>query len=167
MKKNTLNLIVFNLINSSAQFIIVMILSRYFTKVDYATYSQVFLPFEVLAPLIGLGLSSSIFYFYPRYENKKKLLINCLSILLLMSVLFELFLLFGLGKLIATHFNNQGLNNFLFYTGIFSFFSLANTVLYSYLILEDKTKLNIYTNFSSNSLQIILLLCIVNFYNNI
>lgn len=167
MKKNTLNLIVFNIINSSAQFIVVMILSRYFTKLDYATYSQVFLPFEVLAPLIGLGLSSSIFYFYPRYENKKKLLINCLAILFIMSFLFELFLFFGLGKLIATHFNNNVLNDFLFYTGIFSFFSLANTLLYSYLILQDKTKLNIYINFISNSLQIILLLLIVNFYNNI
>lgn len=167
MKKNTINLIVFNLINSSSQFIILMILSRYFSKIDYATYSQVFLPFEVLSPLVGLGLSSSIFYFYPRYEDKKKLLLNCLIVLFSMSFLFELVLFLGLGNMISIHFENKALKDYLFYTGFFSFFSLANTVLYSYLILEDKTKLNVYTNFFSNVMQIALLLFIVNFYNDI
>jgi O-antigen/teichoic acid export membrane protein len=167
MKKNTLNLIIFNLINSSTQFLVLIILSRYCALNDYATYRQVFLPFEVLAPLIGLGLSSSIFYFYPRYLNKIKLLFNSMLIIFLTSLLFEILMIFGFNYLISTFLNNDSIKQFLFYTGIFSFFSLSNTVLFSFLILEDKTKTNIIINFISNLIQLILLLIIVSYYNNL
>src|SRR5690554_4826342 len=104
MKKNTLILIIFNLINTAAQFGLIMILSRYLSQAAYATYRQFFLPYEVMAPLLGLGLSSTIFYFYPRYENKKRLLFVILFLAFLTSLLFHVLINLGLGSVIAKSF---------------------------------------------------------------
>ena len=114
MKKNTFILIIFNLVNSSAQFLIIVILSRYLNKVDYATYRQLFLPFEIAAPLLGLGLSSSIFYFYPRFVNKKRLLLYVLILIAITCIIFQSLLTIGIDNIIADSFHNEDLKNYFY-----------------------------------------------------
>jgi O-antigen/teichoic acid export membrane protein len=167
MQKNTINLIIFNLVNTGAQFLLVMILSRYLSKNEYATFRQLFLPFEIVSPLLGLGLSSTIFYFYPRFLNKRKLLLSVLSLVFTTCFVFEMLLTLGLDKLISIFFNNDSILEFFYYLGFFSFFSLSNTILYSYFILENKVKVNIIVNFIFNSLLIATVFFIVIYENNL
>lgn len=163
MEKNTINLIIFNFINSLTQFLVIVLLSRYCSLDEYASYRQVFLPFEIIAPLLGLGLSSSIFYFYPRFENKRKLLFLNVVLIFITSAFFFFAIIFGLDDLLSNKFNNAIIKPYLIYTAIFTFFSLSNTVLYSFLILENKTIKNVKINFFSNVILLISLTLIVLF----
>lgn len=167
MQKNTIGLILFNIFNTGAQFLLVIILSRYFNKEDYATFRQLFLPSEIIAPLLGLGLSSSIFYFYPRYSNKLKLLISSLTLVLISCLIFELLLVCGLDEIISISFKNESLLKYFYYLGFFSFFSLSNTILYSYFILENKVRVNIIVNFIFNFLLLVFLFILVTNTKNI
>ncbi len=167
MRKDVILLFVFNLVNSSTQFALVLILSRYLNQDDYATYRQFFLPFEVLAPLLGLGLSNTIFYFYPRFEDKIKLLQTCLSIVLAISVVFQLVISIGADYYIASFLKNEALLNYFYILGIFSFFSLSNTILYSYFILIKKTKSSLIINFIGNIILLAGMFLLVMFYDSL
>lgn len=167
MQKNTIGLVLFNIFNTGAQFLLVIILSRFFSKEDYATFRQLFLPSEIIAPLLGLGLSSSIFYFYPRFSNKIKLLISSLTLIFVACFVFEILVIGGLGKIISISFKNENLLKYFYYVGFFSFFSLSNTVLYSYFILENKIRINIIVNFVFNLILLLLLFLIVSYVKNI
>jgi len=157
MQKNAINLFIFNIVNTLAQFLIVIILSHNLEKSDYATFRQLFLPFEMIAPILGIGLSSSIFYFYSRFTEKSKLLQVCLLLLAIACLLFQISLNVGIDQLLSQHLNNPDLKNYLSILGLFSFFSLANTVLYSYFILEDKVKYSILINSLAN---LVLVTCV-------
>lgn len=166
MRKNTLILIIFNLINSSTQFIIVIILSRFLTTNDYATFRQLFLPFEVASPLLGLGLSSSIFYFFPRFEKKNRILQIIFCLLFFTCFLFQILLNIGLGDVISNNFQNISLSKYFYLLGTFSFLSIANTILYSYFILINKTNNSLIINFIANTFLIgILLFFVYNDFN--
>ncbi|GGG11401.1 hypothetical protein GCM10011344_10150 [Dokdonia pacifica] len=167
MRKDVILLFVFNLVNSSTQFALVLILSRFLDQEDYATYRQFFLPFEVLAPLLGLGLSNTIFYFFPRFENKIKLLQTCLSIVLVISIIFQLIISLGADYHIATLLKNDSLINYFYILGLFSFFSLSNTVMYSYFILIKKTKTSLVINFIGNIILLLGMLFLAMYYSSL
>src|SRR5690606_36901693 len=150
MQKNAINLFIFNIVNTLAQFLIVIILSHNLEKADYATFRQLFLPFEMIAPILGIGLSSSIFYFYSRFTEKSKLLQVCLLLLAFACLIFHISLTLGIDELLSQNLNNPDLNNYFSLLALFSFFSLSNTVLYSYFILEDKVKYSILINSVAN-----------------
>lgn len=161
MKKNTISLILFNLFNTGSQFLLIVFISRTFSKTDYSTYRQVFLPFEILAPLLGLGLSSTVFYFYPRFSNKQNLLFSSLFLIFLNCAFFEFLLLVGLGKEISNLFNNLEVGRYFYFLGFFAFFSLSNTVIYSFFVLENKIKTSILVNLFSNIILILLTILVI------
>src|SRR5690606_16786061 len=57
---------------------------------------------------------------------------------------------------------NPDLLNYFHFLGIFAFFSVSNTILYSYFILRNEVKVNILVNLISNTALIVFLLLIVN-----
>jgi O-antigen/teichoic acid export membrane protein len=154
LSNKTISLVFFNTVNTGAQFCLYIILSRYYSTTDYASFRQTFLLFEMAAPILGLGLTTSIFYFYPRFNDKKALLIKLLLLVFFSSILFVLSFLLGAGQLLSHTFNNPVLKNTFFYTGIFSFFSLANAILYSFYILSERYTYIVWCNLLCNALFI-------------
>lgn len=48
----------------------VAVLSRIFTKTDYAAYRQTLLAYKFVEPLLKLGLPLALFYFLPRNRDR-------------------------------------------------------------------------------------------------
>lgn len=55
-----------------AQFIMPLFLTRYLTKQDYGLYSQFYLIFGFLLSIFGMGMPSSLYFFYPKSSDKEK-----------------------------------------------------------------------------------------------
>lgn len=55
-----------------AQFIMPLFLTRYLTKQDYGLYSQFYLIFGFLLSILGMGIPSSLYFFYPKSSDQEK-----------------------------------------------------------------------------------------------
>ncbi len=64
-----------------------MVLTRLMSQADYGTYQQVMLIVNTLTVFLPLGLSESIFYFYPKVENQKRFLLQTFLFLNLIGAL--------------------------------------------------------------------------------
>ena len=165
--KKAISLSIFNLVNSLTQFLLVVLLSRFYIKADYGTFRQTFLPFESLAPLLSIGLTNSIFYYYPRFADKQRLIKLFLLIIGCTCLTYQLFFWVGGNHLIAAHFKNQNLLFSLNFVGIFAFFSLGNNLLYSFLILNNRLGAITYWNTIANVLILGLVSAAIFFHYNI
>lgn len=148
MRNQTILLSVFNLINTGFQFLFIFLLSRFFLQSDYGFYRKFFLIFEVCTPLIGLGLSSSIFYFYRDYEDKNKLMTINLFIVFITNVIF-CGIIFLFSKQLIEYLEIPQRSN-IYLLPVFSFFSISNTIIYSFFVLEKKINKSIFANFIVN-----------------
>ena len=105
---------------SALALILAMILSRVFSKDDYATYRQSLLVFSFLGPFLGLGLSGSLMYFIPRNpERSRAALTDSYVVLLVTGGLFALSCLTFGRTLIADWFNNPELAETVPWVGLF------------------------------------------------
>ncbi len=92
-------------------FVTAPILSRYFDKVEYGTYSQILYVYGSLQTLFTMGLPSVFAYFIPRLKiGQQKMLINRLTLIfLLLGGAFSLALFFS-ADIIADLLNNPELS---------------------------------------------------------
>lgn len=117
------------------------IASRYLLREDYATFRQTFLPYDVLIPVLSLGIPSAIYYLLPRSKDKLNLFIESLLILLFMSLVFSCFILFGGSEFLSIKFNNVNLDQTLKWVTFYAVFQLPVMLFVSILVYENKTKL--------------------------
>lgn len=95
------------------QFIMPMFLTRYLAKSDYGIYCQFYLWLALLGSILGFGIQSNLYYFFPKSteERQNSIIWNsifCSSFMGLICVLF--FLIPGTKELI---FNNGEIDNFV------------------------------------------------------
>ncbi|WP_211227686.1 oligosaccharide flippase family protein [Bacteroides graminisolvens] len=89
-----------------------MILSRYFTKVDYGTYKQVMYVYNTMLIVFTFGLPKAYSYFIPRVHIlQSKDVINKISrIFVILGLIFSLLLFFG-ASLISNVLNNPDIED--------------------------------------------------------
>ena len=120
--------------------VLLIIASRYLSLHDYATFRQTFLPYEIMAPIVAMGIPSTIYYLLPRRLDKLNLIFQSMLIMSFSSLIFSSFLMFGGIGMLAKLFNNADLNHSMKWLIIFPFFQIPITLLLSVFIYEGKTK---------------------------
>ena len=55
-----------------AQFIMPLFLTRFLTKHDYGLYSQFYLLFGFLLSILGMGMQSNLYFFYPKSTEREQ-----------------------------------------------------------------------------------------------
>ncbi|TCK67809.1 O-antigen/teichoic acid export membrane protein [Winogradskyella wandonensis] len=85
--KNT-SFLFYNLVSSFGNILIIILLSRFLDKNTYGLYRQVFFISELLVPFISFGLANTVFYFFGVERDKRKTLINSISIVALFGIPF-------------------------------------------------------------------------------
>ncbi|MEX0616495.1 MAG: oligosaccharide flippase family protein [Candidatus Woykebacteria bacterium] len=128
----------------ASNLIISIFLARLLSRDIFGTYKQVFLVYNVVSPLILLGIPASLLYFIPRLENhigKKQFAWQTIYLLLFLGLIMSVFT-FTTAGLFAERFNNPELRNLL------RIFSIAPPILFvaSYypqlMIALDKVKIS-------------------------
>jgi len=126
------------------------ILSRIFTKTDYAAYKQVFLSYNFVYPLLILGLPSSLYYFLPRNKKKgRSILSGNLLLSLVMGTIFALAIWLGANHLLAKRFNNPALSPLLLLLIPYALVALPIASLGPCLISSDRVKTLVVFNVAS------------------
>jgi len=91
-----------------------MVLSRLFTKADYATYRQTLLVYMFAVPFVMLGFNQALLYFLPRRQDAmRRVLRENLLLLGGGGLVLSLFLVAGGNKLLASWFGNPALEETL------------------------------------------------------
>lgn len=118
---------------------IAAVLTRVFLKSEYATYRQTFLAFDMVAPLLTLGIPFALYYFMPkRKKASRAVIVENLLILLVSGLLFSSFLIIGGDRFLAWRFSNPGLRETLLYIVPFAIFELMSRTVAPCLISKDR-----------------------------
>ena len=123
-----------------ASLIFGIVASRWLSKNDYATIRQTFLAYEFIAPVLMLGLPTALYFFFPKEENKRGIVIDNISLLFLTGCIFSIFLLCGGYKLIARRFDNPDLLETLPWLIPYPLIIMPTAGLAAILVLQNKTK---------------------------
>lgn len=97
-----------------AQFIMPLFLTRFLSKYDYGIYSQFYLIFGFLLSIMGMGVQSNLYYFYPKTSAQEQ---NCLvwgTVILILSIGSLGSLLFLLPSINHFVVNNEVLEKYVF-----------------------------------------------------
>lgn len=123
-----------------ASLIFGIVASRWLSKNDYATIRQTFLAYEFIAPVLMLGLPTALYFFFPKEENKRGVVIDNISLLFLTGCIFSIFLLCGGYYLIARRFDNPDLLETLPWLVPYPLIIMPTAGLAAILVLQNKTK---------------------------
>ena len=123
-----------------ASLIFGIVASRWLSKNDYATIRQTFLAYEFIAPVLMLGLPTALYFFFPKEENKRGIVIDNISLLFLAGCIFSIFLLCGGYNLIARRFDNPDLLETLPWLIPYPLIIMPTAGLAAILVLQNKTK---------------------------
>lgn len=118
--------------------LIASVLSYLLTKTEYATYRQTLLTFQMVAPLLALGLPTAVLYFIPR--NPERCAATALEMFLLMFVTgstFAAFMLFGGAEWVAIQFNNPKLETSLKWFSCYGIFALMLMLVGPILVAQN------------------------------
>ncbi|MFZ1081473.1 MAG: oligosaccharide flippase family protein [Candidatus Kryptoniota bacterium] len=88
-----------------------VVLTRVLSRADYGSYEQVWLVYNSFLPLVGYGLSSSIYYFSTR-EDRKKVYSSAALWVTTIGILTGIFLIV-FAPVIASLFNSSVLTEYL------------------------------------------------------
>ncbi|MBC8230813.1 oligosaccharide flippase family protein [bacterium] len=117
------------------------VLSRVFTKGDYAVYKQTLLAYRFVAPILTLGLPQALFYFIPlNRKNSRSLLSSNFTLLFLMGLVFAISMLLGGNVLLANQFSNPALKKTLLIYAPYGFLALPATAIGACLIAFNRVK---------------------------
>lgn len=163
---DTVKLTASKIITTIISFIVVMILSRYFTLEEYGTYSQIIIIVNLAGSLLMLGLPNSINFFLARLETtieRQKFLSVYYSLSTLLSIGVGILLIF-LTPVFIKYFNNKLLQSLVYFLAIYPWTFLIKQSLDHVLIgYKNLSMIIIYRII--NSLSILLLLIIVQLFN--
>jgi len=132
-----------------------VIAARFLSLDEYATFRQTFLPYEVLIPLLELGIPATLYYLLPRRADKFNLILETMMIFLMTISLFILFFVLGGIDVISNRFHNPDLKKTIPWLLLFTTFQLPVNLFMSVLVYEEKTKaIAIYSTISSIALSL-------------
>lgn len=136
-----------------------MVFSRKLPIDEYGTYLQTFLSYDLAVPILTLGIPSSIYYFLAdTKENSKKLVLECLLVLLFSSFLFIVFIFLGGTVLMAKRFNNEELIETLYLISFYPVFTFPVLLASSVWVSVGKVKFNAIFSFISGLLLAVFLI---------
>jgi O-antigen/teichoic acid export membrane protein len=114
-------------------FILAIFFTRYFTAHEYGTYIQIMFITHIAIALGLLGIPSSIYYFFPRIHEKKRMIKNTLFILLL-SALFSALCIYASIDILAKNLNNTSLNDYTFLIVAFIFLQIPTKLYEPFMV---------------------------------
>lgn len=118
---------------------VLAVLSRLFTREEYATYLQTMLVFTFAAPFLTLGLPKTLYYHLPGERTRSRaILIENLLLLAIAGGVFWAFLSFGGAGLLAWRFHNPALSRTLSILAPFALFALPAVTVEPCLIARDR-----------------------------
>lgn len=143
-----------------------MLLSRYFSKVDYGTFKQVTYIYHTLLAVFTLGLPKAYSYFLPRVpkSHAKDVIGKINYILIACGVVFSLIIFFG-SDLIAFLLKNPALSSLLKWFSLVPLFMVPTMGLEGILATYKKTKILAFYNISTKGLLFLCITLPVVFFN--
>ncbi len=125
------------------QIITSVIIVRLVSKAEYGYYQQFLLISTSLITILGLGLNSGLYYFYPTGSDSEKHLFvkNTILIELIMGLAFVLLFL-GLGIPKLEWLNLENLYVYRIHIGLYVLFMLGSSILETLFIVEKNVVLN-------------------------
>ena len=98
------------MVNTATRLGAMIILARIFSKAEFSSYRQVFLPYVFVMPLLALGLPDGLLYFLSVHKDRaRNVLANNLLVLFSTALLFSAFILLGGRYLFSWGFKNPDL----------------------------------------------------------
>jgi len=144
---------------SLSNFIINIFLARTLTKEINGSYQQTILLINILSMIFIFGIPTSIYYFFPRLNEREKkgLFYQSILILCFLGIITGVFMFFSAGW-IAEKFNNTSLKGLLKPASFYLFFLLASSYSDAILITINKHKLMAFLSLVFTILQ---LFCVI------
>ena len=106
-----------------------MIVVRALDPLAYGTYKQTFLTFNLMLPILSLGLPSGLYYFLPTEKERiRGRVSDSYAIYAMTATLYTLFIVFGGNVLIANSFNNPDLKRLIPMMIPYVFIQLMNQI---------------------------------------
>jgi O-antigen/teichoic acid export membrane protein len=116
-----------------------MILTRILSVHDYSTYRQTLLVFNLILPILTLGLPDAIYYFLGNEKERKRGLLNDnLLLLFIMGSLYAIFIWAGGNQLWANRFNNPDLVRTLGIFAPYAVFTLPLATISAAMVVQNK-----------------------------
>jgi len=140
----------------------IAVLSRLFTKEDYAAYRQTLLAYAFVAPLLALGLPQALYYFIPRdRKNSRSILTGNLLLLFLMGGIFTAAVWCGGNQLLARRFNNPAISRLLLIYSPYAMLALPVSTISACLMSCDRVKILAIYNVASRILTVVFIIGLV------
>ncbi len=126
-------------------FITPVVLVRLLSKTDYGVYQQFNLLAQMLLPILGLCLSSSLYYFHPISddENRRIFILQTFLVLSVVGLIFVITFSF-LGNSILELLSLSSLNEFNEVIKYYILFMLVSSITDFLFVLEKKLRFNLY-----------------------
>jgi len=114
-------------------FILAIFLTRYFTKYEYGTYIQIMLIANTAIYLAIFGIPSSVYYFLPRSKEKKRMMKNTISLLLLVSIIISICIYYSM-DVISNKMNNPSLADYAWLIAAFILFQIPTKLYEPFMV---------------------------------
>ena len=128
-----------------------MVLARVLSKTDLATYRQTMLAYDVVLPLLSLGLASGVYYFLPTEKNRARgVVVDGLVLMVGMGLLYAIFIALGGNHLLAKRFSNPAIVSTLAYLVPLPILMLPARLMPSVMVVQNQVqKLTVYNVLTS------------------
>ena len=150
-------------------FLVPMVLVRYFSVTEFGHYRQLFLIFFVVLPIMDMGISNSLFYFLPKYPEKKEQFLSQTYFIqfFLCITLVVIFYVFG-NEISNFICKSNSLTPYILYIGMFAAMWHFSKILEVVLIIEKKAHIASIISFSSDLVRSLLsIIVVVLFHGNL
>jgi len=138
------------------------ILSRMFSKAEYATYRQTLLAYKAVAPILILAMPQALYFFLPGETRRPRgVLLENLLLLGSMGAIFGLFIVCGGGDLLARRFHNPSLRETMPALAPYALFMLPMASLIPCLMSRDRVREITIYNVSSRVVALAIVLAAV------
>lgn len=119
-----------------------MITARVLSKTDLATYRQTRLAYEVVLPLLGLGMGQAIYYFLPVARKRLRgIVVDAVVLLAGIGTLCAIFIIAGGNHLLAKRFSNPAIVHTLLYIAPLPIIALPAAIIPAVLVVRERVNL--------------------------
>jgi O-antigen/teichoic acid export membrane protein len=121
-------------------FLVPIVLVRVFSVEEFGIYKQLFMIFYILLPIIDLGISQSLFYFIPKYQEQRDRILSQTFLLQVPIVVILTIIFFIFRQEIGSLFSGDGeaLADYIPLLGIFVLLWHLSNIFENLLIVEKK-----------------------------
>lgn len=127
------------IISTLASILFASVATRLLSKQDYATIRQTFLVYEIIAPLLMLGLPNALYYFLPRRQSDRAgVAVDVVFLLFCCGVPFAVFVICGGNQFLANQFLNPALSETIFWISIYPLLMLPIAAISPVMVVTEK-----------------------------